>query len=69
MSHLLSIYDLYMDLLGEIHQKCFAMHATVQKELSLNSKLYVTFIDFEKAFDSISRKLLWPILKNQRYSG
>ena len=66
--HLLSIYDLYMDLLGEIHQKCFAMLATVQEELSLNRKLDVAFIDFEKAFDSISRKLSWPILKKQRYS-
>ena len=67
--HLLSIYDLYMDLLGEIHQKCFAMLATVQKELSLNRKLDVAFIDFEKAFDSISRKLLWPILQKQGIRG
>ena len=45
------------------------MLATVQKFFSLNRKLYDAFIDFEKAFESISRKLLWPILKNQRYSG
>ena len=44
------------------------MLATVQEELSLNRKLDVAFIDFEKAFDSISRKLSWPILKKQRYS-
>ena len=32
------------------------------RKFSFNRKLYVAFIDFEKAFDSISRKLLWPIL-------
>lgn len=29
-----------------------------------NRKLYVVFIDFEKAFDSINRNLLWDILFN-----
>ena len=28
----------------------------------MNRKLYVAVIDFEKAFDLISKKLLWPIL-------
>ena len=41
----------------------FTSLAIVQKQLSLNRKLYVAFIDFEKAFDSISRKLLWPMQK------
>ena len=43
----------------------FTLLTIVQKQLSLNRKLYVAFIDFEKAFDSISRKLLWPILQKQ----
>ena len=30
--------------------------AMIQKQFALNRKLYVAFIDFEKAFDSISRK-------------
>ena len=46
----------------------FTLLAIVQKQLSLNRKLYVAFIDFEKAFDSISRKLLWPFLQKARYS-
>ena len=40
----------------------YTLMAMVQKQFALNRKLYVAFIDFEKAFDSISRKLLWPIL-------
>ena len=40
----------------------FTLMAMIQKQFALNRKLYAAFIDFEKAFDSISRKLLWPIL-------
>ena len=40
----------------------FTLMAMIQKQFALHRKLYVAFIDFEKAFDSISRKLLWPIL-------
>ena len=47
----------------------FTLLAIVQKQLSLNRKLYVAFIDFEKAFDSISRKLLWPVLQKQDIRG
>ena len=47
--------------------RIFTLLAVVQKQLS-NRKLCVAFIDFEKAFDSISRKLLWPILQKQRHS-
>ena len=39
------------------------------KNNGLNRKLYVAFIEFEKAFDSISRKLLWPILQKQGIRG
>ena len=47
----------------------FTLLAIVQKQLSLNRKLYVAFIDFQKAFDSISRKLLWPIQQKQGIRG
>ena len=47
----------------------FTLFATIQKQFSLNRKLYVAFIDFEKAFDSISRKLLWPILIKNGIKG
>ena len=42
--------------------RMFTLMAMIQKQSALNRKLYVAFIDFEKAFDWISRKLLWPIL-------
>ena len=41
----------------------------MQKSLVLNRKLYVAFIDFEKAFDSVSRHLLWPILQKNTIKG
>jgi hypothetical protein len=47
----------------------FTLLAIVQKQFLQNRKLYVAFIDFEKAFDSISRKLLWPILKKNGVNG
>ena len=47
----------------------FTLMAMIQKQFSLNRKLYVAFIDFEKAFDSISRKLLWPILVKNGVKG
>ena len=47
----------------------FTLIAMIQKQFALNRKLYVAFIDFEKAFDSISRKLLWPILLKNGIKG
>ena len=47
----------------------FTLLAAVQKQFANNRKLYVAFIDFEKAFDSISRKLLWPILMKNGIKG
>ena len=47
----------------------FTLMAMIQKQFALNRMLYVAFIDFEKAFDSISRKLLWPILLKNGIKG
>ena len=47
----------------------FTLLASVQKQFSMNRKLYVAFIDFEKAFDSINRNLLWPILIKNGIKG
>ena len=47
----------------------FTLIAFVQKQLSMHRKLYVAFIDFEKAFDSINRNLLWPILLKNGIKG
>lgn len=40
----------------------FILLVLVQTQFALNRKLYVVFIHFEKAFDSINRNLLWDIL-------
>ena len=34
----------------------------IEQSLEWNSPLYVTFVDFEKAFDSVDRESLWKIL-------
>ena len=47
----------------------FTLLAFVQKQFSLLRKLYVAFIDFGKAYDSINRKLLWPILLKKLING
>ena len=47
----------------------FTLLAMVQKQFSLNRKLYVAFIDFEKAFDSVNRSILWSILVKNGIKG
>ena len=44
----------------------FTLLALVQKQFSLN---YAAFIDFEKALDSVNRKLLWPVLLKNGIKG
>ena len=47
----------------------FTLLAAIQKQFNNNRKLYVAFVDFEKAFDNISRRLLWPILQKNGIRG
>ena len=47
----------------------FTLLALIQKQFSLNRKMYVAFIDFEKAFESINRKLIWTILLKNGIKG
>ena len=47
----------------------FTLMAMMQKQFALNRKLCVAFIDFEKGFDYISTKLLWPILLKNGMKG
>ena len=47
----------------------FTLMAMIRKQFALNRKLYVAYKDFEKAFDSIARKLLWPILLKNGFKG
>ena len=42
----------------------FTVYALVQKQFSLNRKVYVSFVDFRKAFDTVKRHVLWNILLN-----
>ena len=42
----------------------FTLYAMVQKYLLRNTKLYVAFVDFRKAFDSVNRNALWNVLRN-----
>ena len=42
----------------------FVLHTIVQKYLLKRSgKVYVCFVDFQKAFDCINRDILWRVLK------
>ena len=47
----------------------FTLYAIVQKYLSKNTKFYVAFVDFQKAFDLINRNILWHILRKSGING
>ena len=40
----------------------FTLHAAIEKHLLRKTKLYVAFIDFKKAYDTVNRSVLWSIL-------
>ena len=47
----------------------FTLYALVQSFLQKNHKLYVAFIDFKKAFDSVNRNILWYVLRKSGING
>ena len=47
----------------------FTLYSIVEKTLSSNSKLYVAFVDFKKAFDSVNRNALWNVLRKSGVNG
>jgi hypothetical protein len=47
----------------------FVITALIQKQLSYHRKLYVAFIDFRKAFDSVVRTKLWAVLRKNGING
>jgi len=47
----------------------FTLFALTQKQLIRHRKLYVAFIDFRKAFDSVCREKLWDVLSNNGLKG
>jgi len=47
----------------------FSLHAMVQKYLARHKKLYAVFVDFHKAFDTVNRRVLWEVLRNNGIGG
>ena len=45
----------------------FALKSVVHKYLNRNKKVYVVFIDFRKAFNTVNRLVLWNILRKKLY--
>ncbi|VDP08500.1 unnamed protein product [Schistosoma mattheei] len=38
----------------------------VEQSIEWNSSLYINFIDYEKAYDSVDRRTLWKLLRHYR---
>ena len=47
----------------------FVLHGIAEKYLTQKKKLYVAFIDFRKAFDSVDRAGLWSVLEKYGFCG
>ncbi|XP_062610980.1 uncharacterized protein LOC134272831 [Saccostrea cucullata] len=43
-----------------------SLRIIIEQSLEWKSPLYVNFIDYEKAFDSVDRETLWKILRHYR---
>ena len=44
-------------------EQVFVLHNIIEQVIEWNSNLYICFVDFEKAFDSVHRETLWKLLK------
>ena len=47
----------------------FTLLVCIQKQLLRHKKLYVAFIDFRKAFDTVCRDKLWKVLQANGIDG
>ena len=47
----------------------FSLYAMIQKQFNKDRKLYVCFVDYRKAFDSVNREALFNILERNGISG
>ena len=41
----------------------FSLRQLQEKSIEQDKELYIVFIDFRKAFDTLDRRLLWRVLK------
>ena len=41
-----------------------SLQIIIEQSLKWNSPLYINFIDYEKAFDSVDRQTLWKLLRH-----
>lgn len=44
-------------------QQIFTLRNIIEQSIEFNAPLYMNFIDFQKAFDSVNREMLWKILE------
>ena len=50
-------------------EQIFILRNIVEQSIEWNASLYINFLDFEKAFDSLKRVKLWKILRNYGIPG
>ena len=51
------------------NDQIFVLRTIVEQSMEWNSSLYINYIDFEKAFDSIHHLSLWKILELYGFPG
>ena len=49
-------------------EQIFILRNIIEQVVEWQSTLYVTFVDFEKAFDSVDRESLWTIMSSYNKS-
>ena len=45
-------------------EQIFILRNIVEQTIGWNSSLYVRFVDYQKAFDSVDRETLWKIMES-----
>ena len=45
-------------------EQIFILRNIIEQCIEWNANLYVCFVDFEKAFDSVDRSVLWRIMRS-----
>jgi sorting nexin-29 len=44
----------------------FTLKQIIEKRREFNKETHIAFIDFEKAFDNVNRRILWNIMEKER---